>query len=65
MDYLWLKILGTVLFIVAMIVYVILVVRKSNRDYEYMQESNREHNEWMVQQGRMMERFDRDAEGGK
>lgn len=46
------KVIGIIIFIIAMILYVRFVLRKSERDWVYMQESNRKHNEWMIQCGR-------------
>lgn len=49
-------IIGTAIYVILMIIYVRFALRKSERDWEYMQESNRRHAEWMVNFGRAMER---------
>jgi hypothetical protein len=51
-----LKIAGSVLFIIGIIFYVIFAVRKSNRDFEHMQRSSREHAQWMIDFGGIVER---------
>ena len=58
MDTLWLKIAGSVAFVVAMIFYVRYAWRKGERDYEYMVKSNAEHAEWMVDTGRHREQYE-------
>lgn len=52
------RIIGTLLFVVGMFFFMRFAWRKSERDWKYMQESNRKHNEWMVRQGREMERYE-------
>lgn len=49
-------IIGITLFVIAMVFYVRFVWRKSERDWEYIQETNRKHNEWMVDHGRLLEK---------
>lgn len=58
-----LRIIGTILFGLGMTVLIYFSCRKSKRDWEYMQESNRKHNEWMIEQGRQMERYEQSKRG--
>lgn len=50
------EIIGTAIFVILMIIFLRFAWRKSERDWEYMQESNRRHAEWMVNFGREMEK---------
>ncbi len=51
-----LRLIGTAIFIILMALFVRFAWKKSERDWEYMQESNRNHAEWMVQFGRDVKR---------
>lgn len=53
------KWIGTALFIIGMIFYVRYAIRKANRDYEQMRESDRKHAQWMVEFGRDFPRRER------
>lgn len=42
------KIIGTLLFIIAMVFYVRCASRKGTRDYETMIKADRDHDQWMI-----------------
>lgn len=55
MDMLWLRIGGSILFIIGMVFFIYYARRKSERDFKEMQLSSRKHDDWMVNFGRMLE----------
>jgi hypothetical protein len=57
------RIIGTVLFAVAMFFFLRFAWRKNMRDWEYIQESRRKHDEWMIECGRHQAEWEQKKRG--